>query len=210
MTYLQTDDTVDQAITIMHINFVKHLPVIQNGKLLAVVSEEDLLRSDSNASIKSIIKVDVKPITSNSEDHLFDVLTKIADHNLSSIPVVDKDENYQGLVSQQDLIQFYANSFSFKEPGSILVLEMSRRSYSLAEISRLVEQESAAILSTFLTDVPDSTNILVTLKINRQEVSSIIKTFERFEYTIKASFTESEYLDDLKERYDMLMSYLNV
>ena len=50
----------------------------------------------------------------------------------------------------------------------------------------------------------------VTIKINRPNVQSILATFERFNYLIKASFNESDYLDSLQERYDSLMAYLNV
>ena len=48
--------------------------------------------------------------------------------------------------------------------------------------------------------------------LNRQDLQlqRIISSFTRFEYTIKASFQEADYFDGLQERYDSLMSYLNV
>jgi len=144
------------------------------------------------------------------DDHLFEVMSKFAKNNLTTIPVIDHDENYKGLITQEGLIQYYASSFSFTEPGSILILETSKRQYSLAEISRIVEEEGAAILSTFLTSDDDSTSVTITLKINKQEIGRIIQAFERYDYFIKGSFTEEEYLDGLKERYDALMTYLNV
>jgi hypothetical protein len=50
----------------------------------------------------------------------------------------------------------------------------------------------------------------VTLKINQQNVQAIIATLNRFDYEVKATFNEGEYLDGLKERFDGLMMYLNV
>ena len=134
----------------------------------------------------------------------------MASNNLTVIPVVDAEENYLGLITQEDLIQFYATSFSFTEPGSIIIIETNKRQYSLAEISRIIESENASILSSFLTSEDDSTNVLVTVKVSRQDISGIISTLERFEYIVKGSFTEEEYFDELQERYDSLMTYLNV
>ena len=80
----------------------------------------------------------------------------------------------------------------------------------MAEISRIVESENALILSSFVSSAPDSPQVEVTLKINRENLQAVIATFVRFKYQIKASFNETAYQESLKERYDALMSYLNV
>ena len=48
----------------------------------------------------------------------------------------------------------------------------------------------------------------MTLKINKIELTSIIRTFERYDYVIKASFQRSEADDDIQQRYDALMNFL--
>jgi len=193
----------------MNINYLKHLPVVDKNRLVTLVSEEQLMRYDKNLLIKDI-EESANAKFCREQDHIFEVISLLAEEKLTTIPVLDNEDNYIGFITQEDLIQFYASSFSFKEPGGIIVLEVNRRSYSLSEISRIVEMENAAILSTFLNDVQDSSNIIVTLKVNLNEIQPIIRAFERYDYTVKASFTEQENIDDLKERYDMLMSYLNV
>jgi acetoin utilization protein AcuB len=115
-----------------------------------------------------------------------------------------------GVVTQEDLLNYFATTFSFTEPGSILVLEINKRDYSLAEVARIVESENAVILSTFITSRPESLKMEVTIKINLQNIQPIIATFQRFDYLIKASFNEAEYMDSLKDRYDSLMTYLNI
>ncbi|NNE30644.1 MAG: CBS domain-containing protein, partial [Saprospiraceae bacterium] len=98
----------------------------------------------------------------------------------------------------------------FMEPGAVIVLEMSKRDYSLSELSRIVESEHAKILSSYITTNLDSERIDVTIKINRQEISRILASFERFEYQVKASFQEGDFYDSLRDRYDSLITYLNV
>ncbi|MDF1867471.1 MAG: CBS domain-containing protein, partial [Saprospiraceae bacterium] len=110
----------------------------------------------------------------------------------------------------EDVLNFFARTASFSDTGSIVVLEIGRRDYSMTEISRIVESEGAVILSSFITSEQDANLIEVTIKINRQNIQNIISTFERFNYSIKASFNEQEYLESLQERYDSLMSYLSI
>ena len=50
----------------------------------------------------------------------------------------------------------------------------------------------------------------VTLKLNVNDLKPIIQTFERYQYTITAHYDQSESNNDLHERYDSLMRYLNI
>jgi hypothetical protein len=87
---------------------------------------------------------------------------------------------------------------------------LNQNDYALSEIAQIVETNDAKILSLYITSIPDSTMIELTLKINRMDIQPILQTFTRYEYTIKASFAEAEYYDDLLDRYNSLMNYLNI
>ncbi|MEE9439595.1 MAG: CBS domain-containing protein [Saprospiraceae bacterium] len=206
---LHTTDTGEAALTMMNIYHVKHLPIVDEDQFLGLMSEEIILNNDLDKPIGSYSLGIARPFV-NETEHIFEVMSKMAESNLTVVPVVDHNDDYLGLITQDDLIQYYAQSFSFSEPGSILVISTSKPNYSLAEISRIIESENAAILSTFLTTSNDTSEVQVTLKINRQDINDIIAAFQRFDYQITASFSEFAYIDDLKERYDSLMSYLNV
>ncbi len=206
---LRTSDTGDEALGMMDDFYVRHLPIVNNEQLLGVISENDILNFDAHEAVGSYSLSLRRPYV-NAKDHIYEVMRQLAQSDLSVIPVVDNENNYLGVVTQEDLLHYFATTFSFTEPGSIIVLEINKRDYSLAEIARIIESESAIILSNFITSQPDSLKMEVTIKVNRQNIQSIIATFQRFDYLIKASFNESEYVDSLKERYDSLMSYLNV
>lgn len=206
---LQTSDRGETALEMMSEFYVRHLPIVNNQQLLGLISEDDVLNYDVHEAIGSYSLSLIRPYAMIS-DHIYELMRLMAELRLTVIPVVDHDQNYQGVVSMEDLLQYFAQTASFTEPGSILVLEVPRRDYSLAEIARLVESEQATILNVFITGHPESARITVTLKINLLEIGRIVATFERFEYVVNASFTESEYVDSLKERFDSLMSYLNV
>jgi CBS domain-containing protein len=206
---LRTSDTGHYALSVMADFHLRHLPIVNNQQLLGLISEDDILDHDPDEPVGSYKLSLNRPIV-KEEDHLFDVMSLMAEFGLSAIPVIDGDGMYSGVITLEDLLQFYAKSYSFVEPGSIIVLSMRKRDYSLVEISQIIESENAAILSTFISSDVNSENVIVTIKVNKQDISNIISSFERYEYDVKATFTETDFADTLKERYDLLMSYLNV
>lgn len=206
---LRTSDTGDEAITMMNVYHVKHLPIVNNESFLGMISEDDILDNDMNEPIGSYRLSQINPFVYQS-DHLFDVMKKIAQGNLTTIPVIDNQEKFLGLITLEDLLKFYANSFSFNESGGILVLKVHRNNYSLAEIARIAESSSALIISSFISTQQDTGELLISLKLNTNELATVISSFERFDYTIHSSYTESEEFDNLKERYDSLMKYLSI
>ena len=207
---LRTSDTGEDALEMMSEFYVRHLPIVNDKQLLGLISEDDILNFDVNEPVGSYSLSLIRPYA-KANDHIYELMRLLADYQLTLIPIVDEEGNYVGVVTQEDVLIFFAKSGSFTEPGSILVLDLLRRNYSLAEMARIVESENAQIISAFITShSSDSSRIDVTIKVNRQNVQSILATFERFDYDIKASFNELEYLDSLRDRYDALMNYLNV
>jgi len=188
---------------------VRHLPIVNNQQLLGLLSEDDILDHDTQEAVGSYRLSTNRPYV-QYDDHVYEILRLIAEYRLTLIPVVDQENNYIGVVTMEDMIQYFARTASFSETGSIIVLEMDKRDYHLSEMARIVESEGAVILSSFITSNVDSTRLDVTLKLNQQNVQSIIATLNRFDYEVKATFNESTYVEGLKERYEGLMRYLNV
>jgi acetoin utilization protein AcuB len=206
---LQVTDTGNYALEMMSDFYLRHLPVVNGDQLVAIVSEDQLLDADAQAEIKTY-DLPLQPIFVKRSAHLYDVMRILGEHKLTVVPVLDDELNYLGIITLEDLIRFFAESSSFRDPGSIVVLEMGYHDYSLAEIARIVESEGAVVLSSFSQSFKDSNRIQVTIKINGQQISAIIGTFERFDYQVMASFNEVELQNTLKERYDSLINYLNV
>ena len=52
--------------------------------------------------------------------------------------------------------------------------------------------------------------LIVTIKINKAEVSDILSTFQRYDYHVKYFFGEELYANDIRSNYDNLMNYLKI
>lgn len=189
---------------------VTHLPVLKNENFVGLVSEDDIYdKGDPELSLHELFVHLPRPYVQGNV-HLYEVLAKVSNEHISVLPVIDDEENYLGCISVTDLMQKIANTGSIKESGGILVVEMNSIDYSMAQIAQIIEGDGGKILSSFITSKPSSKKIELTLKINKLELGSVIRSFERYDYTVKASFQKSSYQDDLKNRYDELMKYLNI
>lgn len=206
---LRTSDMGEDALSMMNEFVVRHLPIVNNQQLLGLLSEDDILDHDTQEAVGSYRLSTNRPYV-QFDDHVYEILRLIAEYRLTLIPVVDQENNYIGVVTMEDMIQYFARTASFSETGSIIVLEMDKRDYYLSEMARIVESEGAVILSSFITSNIDSTRLDVTLKLNQHNVQPIIATLNRFDYEVKATFNESDYVEGLKDRYEELMLYLNV
>lgn len=204
------EDTGRSALQVMNDLFIKDIPVVDSTyHFTGILSERNIYDHPLDQPITEYRKT-LEKVLVRGGDHLFEVLGVMSQHDLSMVPVVDEQGILLGVITQEDLLHFYARSFSFQEPGSILVLEMGYRDYSLAQISNIIEQEGAKVLSSFITSDADTEKVLVTIKVNATELQAIQASLLRYGYQLKASYAEKDYEDLLKQRYDLLMNYLGV
>ncbi len=202
-------DTGEKALRWMDEFKVSHLPVLKNGNFVGVISESDILdKMDVQDTLDKLFDHLPRPYV-NENSHIYEVLAKISEHKLSVLPILDDNEKYLGCTSIHNLITKIANTGSIKESGGIIVLEVNAVDYSMAQIAQIVESNNAKILSSYIMSPSDSNKLEVTLKINQIELDRIIRTFERYDYKIKASFQKSSGDEDVQFRYDALMNYLN-
>ena len=207
---LTHSDTGEKALRWMEEFKVSHLPVLKNRNFVGVISESDILDKLNTDDTLDVL-FDHLPRPYVSEDaHIYEVLAKIAEHKLSIMPVLDEFESYIGCSSIHHIATLIANTGSIKENGGIIVLEVNNIDYSMAQIAQIVESNNAKILSSYIISPSDSTKLEVTLKINHVELSSIIRTFERYDYVIKDSYQRGQSDDDIQFKYDALINYLNL
>ena len=203
-------DTGEKALIWMDEFKVSHLPVLKNGNFVGLVSETHILdKMNVSENLDVLFQHLPRPFVF-SNAHLFEILSKISEFKISVIPILDELEQYLGCTSVFELMTSIANTSSMKEKGGILVLEVNEFDYSMAQIGQIVESNDAKILSSTILSDASSTKLDITLKINQEDLTSIIRTFERYDYVVKASFQNGAGTEDLQWRYDVLMNYLNL
>ena len=208
---LKVTDDAHKAIVWMEEFRCNHLPVVSEGKLLGFISEEIILESNDIVRNLEDFQLVGKDCVVGLESHFFEILRVAGEHKLNVVAVQNDEGQYAGIITVQDMMASFAQTASVQMPGGILVLSMDLIDYSLAEISRYVEENKAKVISsTMMEDPLDKGKIKVTLKINQLDLSRIVATLERFGYRVIGRYQEATRDDDSNERLDMLMKYLNM
>lgn len=209
---LKITDTGGKALTLMEVFKVSHLPVVDDSRrLVGLISESDIL--DMNDPEVLIGDYRLNDGGGFIEDNvpIFDVLSMASQLNLSVIPVVNAEKEYLGAISVSELIVKFTENSSLENQGGIIVLQMGIKDYSLAHVAQVVESNEAKILFSHLTNIPDTTMVELTIKVNTADITSIIQTFNRYNYNVVGVYNANNDMDELlDERYDLLMKLLNL
>ncbi|MFP4603742.1 MAG: CBS domain-containing protein [Bacteroidales bacterium] len=210
MPSVKTSDTGLEALNWMTFFKVSHIPIVNNKIFLGLLSENDIYELNNpeepigNHNI-SLHKAFVLPT-----QHIYEILEIASRLKLTVIPVVSESNEFIGIIKLTDLIHEFAKVSAIEKPGGIIVIEVHVNDYSVSEISQIIESNNAKVLSLYIHTIPDSVRIEVHVKVNVSDVTSILQTFNRYEYEVKASHLEMDKHDDLyNSRYELLMRYLN-
>lgn len=207
---LLTSDTGAKALQWMDIFRISHLPIVNNNDFLGLISDSDIYDlNKADEPVENHKLSLIRPFV-HEDQHIFEVIALLSELKLTVVPVLDQREKYIGLITVNDLLLYFSDLAAMKQPGSIIVLELNERDYSLPEISQIVESNHAKILSLYISSPKESTKLELTIKINKTDITSIIQTFERYDYMIKASFLKQDVTETLyEERLQSFLRYLN-
>ncbi len=138
---LRPDDKVEQAADVLAAKDVGSLPVVgDDGKLLGILRDDDLIASESRVHVPTFINflglgmafpgemkhlerelkkiagatvrdvMQTDPPTVTADATLEDVATIMHDRGVNSVPVVDADNKVVGIVARADVVRFIART----------------------------------------------------------------------------------------------------
>ena len=202
-------DKASFALQLMEDYDLQHLCVVTEDKFVGIVDKNALLDSDETAVIATL-QDDFIMASVHADAHFLAASSLLSLHELTMLPVVSTSADLLGVITAKHMLTILTSYLGADTKGGVIVLEMERRQYSFGEIVRLIETNDAYVTQLNTANDPQTGMLLVTIKINRIEVSTIVATFQRYDYSVKYYFGEENYQNELKENYNHLLSYLNM
>ena len=199
---LKKEDTCVQALGWMDLFRVSHLPVLDGETYVGLLSDEIMYAHGSIHD--SIGKLDIpREMTFVYENvHMYDVIGVASSRLLSVVPVLNRKEVYQGAILLTDILHNIDKLLCIDDPGGIIVL---------AEVAQIVEYNEAKVLSCYVTCMPDSNKVEITLKVNMARIEPILDTFIRYRYVIKNTFVSGEEMnEEMRDRYGQLLKFMEM
>ena len=209
---LKKEDTIQRALDWMGQFRLSELAVVDNGIFIGLLNEEMLYDANNPEMLIKDLELFHTNAFVGEKTHFYEVIKVAADNNVQIVAVVgEEDKRFKGLITLKDTAMALARVYATQNPGATFVLQMDYFDYSLSEISRLIEENGAKVLSSFVETNPQNQQELrLTIKLNSQEISHIIATLERFGYTIIAKFEEGQSDEWTKDRLDMFFKILDI
>ncbi|MEZ4827316.1 MAG: CBS domain-containing protein [Bacteroidia bacterium] len=208
---LTSTDKAAMALNWMSEFKLNQLPIVDDGKYKGLITEDVILESsDLTVAIGDIRFSAWDGAYIHEGNHVYDAIEIMASLKMEILPVLGEENEYMGVITLKDLATYLGKLFAIQEPGGILVLEIPAHSYVLSEIGRIAESSDAKVLSLYLYPIPETNDILITLKLNIEDLSRVIATFERFDYKVIRTFSKSERNDDYHRNMEALIRYLEI
>lgn len=202
-------DKVSHVIELADASSQDFLPVLDGLNYLGLISATDLEDADPAAEIISLDHLFVKPFV-RMGDHFLQALRVRAKFFVDIVPVVNDKNEWEGIIENEKLLDQLSALNGVTDTGSLIVLEMPRHDYAPGVLNRLVESNDAMIMQFNTVQDPHNGMIQVVLRINKEEVSDLVATFQRHEYTVLYYYGEESYDNSLQQNLDHLLNYLNI
>lgn len=202
-------NTVGEAISLMKDSELHQLVVVNEGMAEGILYLEDVEHEPEETAL-SLDMLRDKGVGINGDMHATEAIKLLSSNDWEVIPVLDENMKFVGCIKWDYALSTLNHMMAINLPGSIIVLRRLAVDYSMAEIARICESNDCRIISSGIMPEEGSHAVIVTIKVDKQELGPLVSAFYRYEYEVIASFGDDEYKDFLKGRFDLLMNYLNM
>lgn len=204
----QMNDSAAETLDLLSRFGLSHIPVFENAALVGMISKETLETSAEDTPL-----IELKDffeffyITENAS--LFEAILYFGNHNSNILPILNPGQEYTGYLMLEDVISGLSAMPFIAEPGAIMVVEVGQKQFSISEIAKIAESNNARIIGLFVSDYHED-KVQIAIKLIAESLSSVAQTFERFDYTVIYKFFHDSKDDLVKDRFQLLMKYLDI
>lgn len=191
------DMAVQDALALFRKEHIRRAPVIQNGKLVGIVSDKDLLNAspspvtslsvwEINYLISKIKVSEVmtrKVVTAQVDTPIEEAARIMADNKFGGLPVVE-DGKVVGIITETDLFKIFLELMGAREKGVRVTAQIDDVPGQLAKLTKGIADAGGDFVAFGQFTGPDAGSKLVTFKVAgltrdavKEAVESSVKKF---------------------------------
>lgn len=168
---IEPNDSMHDATKLLKEHNIKMLPVINNNKLVGVVTDRDLKQAKASDAtsleihelLYLLMKIKIKDIMTKKpitvhQDFTVEETAEILLHNrISGVPVVDDRGNVVGIITQTDLFRVLISLTGVGKKGIQFALLIKDQPGTIKEVADIVREFGGRMVS-ILTSYDDVSN----------------------------------------------------
>ena len=158
---VEPKDSMQQAIKLIKKHKIRRLPVVENGKVVGIVTDRDLKRASASDAttleihelfyLISTIKVEDimtrDPITVPMDYTVEETAEILLNNKISGVPVVDHEGRLKGIITQTDLFRTLMTLTGLSKRGIQFAFQMEDRPGSIKETADIIRKYGGRVIS---------------------------------------------------------------
>ena len=198
VVFISSETKITEAKNIMMENKFSKLPVVDYGKLVGIVTKNDLLKAEpslattldmfeigyllSKLTVKKVMMTNV--ITVSPDEVVEEAARIMVDNEISCLPVV-KDDALIGIITESDLFNLFTDMFGARQKGVRVVAFVDDKPGQLAKVTKEISDLNANIISAVTTKHDVDNRLCITLKATGIEESKMKSIFENCGFEVQ-------------------------
>ena len=190
------ETTAAEALALCRERGIRHLPVIEGGRMVGLISDRDLRLAtpalgDPNraAALQKILVGDEMSreiTTADPEDPIEQAAMAMHERKIGCLPVVEGDD-LVGILTASDVMAALVRLVGAHEPGSRLEVALPDRPGSLAELAGIVRDEGVNIVSVLSAPGEgdgDTLRSVAVIRLATIDTLGVVRNLERAGFSV--------------------------
>lgn len=175
--------TVADALDTLNAHTIRHLPVVDGGNVVGILSDRDLRLAVTGRPNETTVSdvLSSNPMTVPSAAPVEDAARLLVEHDVGCVPVVD-DGELVGIVTASDLLRSFVEIMTGHGSYSRLELMAPNRPGELARVVRLVGIEHEVNITGVVVPPPTGDRALIVIHLETDHVDPILEDLRRLGY----------------------------
>ncbi len=171
--------SVAEALAQMQEHGVRHLPVLDNGRLKGLVTDIDLRTAYVASLLEELQVKDVMthdPLTINSSETVFQAARLIHQHRLTGLPVL-QDDKVVGIITLADILKVFVALLGLLDESSRLDVVLRAGPGSLEEVYGIIRKHGGEVVSVAQLNSEVGRRVY-TFRLKKIDLASMITALE--------------------------------
>jgi len=188
VTVVSVEATIGEAYQLLRDRGFRHLPVVDGGRLVGVLTDRDLRLATSSFSEKPHAATDPvsatmssPPLTADPLDPVEDAARIMREHKIGCLPVVDGGE-LVGILTGMDLLDALMILTGVTKPSSRLEVALADKPGELARLTAFLAGRHVNIHSILTYPSPEA--VRTVLRVDSNQIRPLAEELRKAEFDV--------------------------
>ncbi|WP_265823004.1 CBS domain-containing protein [Geovibrio ferrireducens] len=212
---ISQDETILDAKHVMKENGIRRLPVVENNKLVGIITEKDIKEySPSRASsldvyelkrllAKTLVKdaMNVNVITVHPETPIEKAALILRDKRFGGLPVINDAGELAGIITAIDLFDIFVESMGFSHQSTRIAIVLEDRKGALAEMTKIIDSHGLNIVSLatfFLKNTEGGTrDVVIRVNGEQSKIDAAVRDLRSADFNLASVIEMNDIMNDV-------------